>query len=270
MTGTGKFLLILEDVGLRTEGCQFLSIMDPYSIPTGQAVLSKLSQLHAHFWRSPPAGVWSYSPVTGQALGKTPPLIRMLADHAMKTVAKRYGKRVTMHADVLRAFEIMQTNYPTLRRFWSSDPLTLCHGDAHIGNMFFSKSTGEMGFVDMQCVAAEHCMRDVTYHLINSTTEDFLEENEEELIKYYIGELNRRLTERGYPEDHLTYEKAYFLHRTHAMWAFMAWIICCGTSELVMEEQAVTALKRVFSVCQRLNCLEAMQRVVNSNGKPQY
>ncbi len=41
------------------------------------------------------------------------------------------------------------TNYDQLRAFWNRTPNTLCHGDAHAGNVFFRKD-GTAGFLDWQ------------------------------------------------------------------------------------------------------------------------
>jgi hypothetical protein len=261
-------VIILEDVCDRSEKCEFQTIMDPYTEDRAKSVLTQFSKLHACFWRCPPPGVWAYSPVTGLSVGRTPPMLRIIGEHALKTVLARYGHLVTFHADVIEAYSLLLANFAEVRRFWSRGPLTLVHGDSHVANMFFEKSSGRTGFVDMQCVAAEHCMRDVAYHLVNSCTEDLLPQWEEPLIRYYLAQLHVHLTlykDRigdASSKEKLSYDDAYFLYRTHAMHTVIAWVICCGTSELVQEPAAVFALKRVFEACHRLKSLDALKTVL--------
>jgi aminoglycoside phosphotransferase (APT) family kinase protein len=72
-------------------------------------------------------------------------------------------------------------SYETIRACWSSEVLSLVHGDTHIGNMHFYPKTNQkevsLGFHDWQCVAAEHGLRDVGYFLLTSLESDHLEGN---------------------------------------------------------------------------------------------
>ena len=53
-----------------------------------------------------------------------------------------------------------------LEALWARPPLTLIHGDAHAGNLFFDGP--EVGFLDWQVVQRGQGMRDVSYFLGNS------------------------------------------------------------------------------------------------------
>ena len=81
--------------------------------------------------------------------------------------------------ELLTGYKCFINNFNKIRRFWSQSPLTLCHGDPHLGNLWyvylfsaqspwfaplmrcvlpkidrFSKGGSECGFFDMQCAAA--------------------------------------------------------------------------------------------------------------------
>jgi aminoglycoside phosphotransferase (APT) family kinase protein len=74
-----------------------------------------------------------------------------------------------------------------LQACWYEGPLTLVHGDSHIGNFF---GDGErMGMLDFQAPHWSKGMRDVQYFLINSLPADTLAQHEQELIAYYVDEL---------------------------------------------------------------------------------
>ncbi len=72
-----------------------------------------------------------------------------------------------MSPELLAGYDCFVANFQAVRKFWSRAPLTAVHGDGHLGNMWFTNGAHDCGFFDMQCIAAEHCMRDVTYNLIS-------------------------------------------------------------------------------------------------------
>ena len=90
-------------------------------------------------------------------------------------------------------YQLYLDHYDAVWAHWSSGLLALCHGDAHLGNVFFHEKDGSAGFYDMQCVAAEHPMRDVAYHLILSCDGADLARNERAYVEAYL----RRLAAKG-------------------------------------------------------------------------
>ena len=81
----------------------------------------------------------------------------------------------------------------------------LVHGDSHLGNVFFHEKDGAAGFYDMQCVAAEHPMRDVAYHLILSCDGADLARNERAYVEPYL----RKTRPSGQGPQLLSYEDAW-------------------------------------------------------------
>ena len=111
-----------------------------------------------------------------------------------------------MDSSVVSSYRKFIENYPIVRKFWSTEaPLTMVHGDCHIGNMsFFNNDDKKMWFFDMQCVAAEHCMRDIAYHLIACFNDgELTDEIEEELrsqqanFERDVGRLRKQYERRG-------------------------------------------------------------------------
>ena len=159
----GRFVLCLEDVGAR--GVTFPVIDTPHAEKTVEAVLEALATLHASCWGYPPRGVWT-DEVSAKVVGgeaTRPPFLRLIADSTLRTITKRWPDLLS--ADVVATYQLYLDHYDAVRQHWSSGLLVLCHGDAHLGNVFFHEKDGPAGFYDMQCVAAEHPMRDVAYHL---------------------------------------------------------------------------------------------------------
>ena len=148
----GRFVLCLEDVGAR--GVTFPVIDTPHAEKTVEAVLEALATLHAACWGYPPRGVWTDE--------TRPPFLRLIADSTLRTVRKRWPDLLSAdvvcdrrgnlpvasmawgRCDILTSaqvatYQLYLDHYDTVRQHWSSGVLVLCHGDAHLGNVFFHK-----------------------------------------------------------------------------------------------------------------------------------
>lgn len=264
--GFTDFLMIIEDVRFRPHGgCVFKTTLEtPFDVDCDKIVLKELSRLHARYWRQPPDGVWKYSKETGLSLGSTPPMLRILAESAFSNVKQRYCSRLRFFDDVDEAYKLMHSQFARLRKYWSQGPITLCHGDSHMGNVFVSRGLGRGGLVDYQCLAEEHCMRDISYHLVNSCSSEDLAPIENHLMKYYLSELRAslELLNPQYAREVPEFPVAYFMHRTYALWNLTAWMICCGMAGIVMDSFVVDSLQRAMDHCHRLNSLGALQDVL--------
>ncbi|RYY82751.1 hypothetical protein EON63_12715 [archaeon] len=265
--GSTNFLIILEDTRFRKEGCFFQDLKATFQRDSGHVILREFSMLHAKYWRQAPPNIWRYSRDTGRSLGRTPPLNKFLASLAMQKVKERYGSKLTVYPDCDQAYALLLENYETVRRYWCSNPSTLCHGDSHIGNVFFSQGKSRAGFVDYQCVQEDHCLRDISYYLINSCSSLILAEVEEEMLKEYLKVLRQHLVQfhgehHVYISDLPSYDEAYFIHRTYALWCFLAWTICCGFLDVVQESFVVHAMQRMLDTCHRLDVLQVMHTLI--------
>ena len=80
-------------------------------------------------------------------------------------------------------------HWKTLARAWYEAPLTLVHGDSHLGNFF--ESGDEMGMIDFQGAHWSQGIRDVAYFLINSMQAELLAEHERSLVGAYAEEVSR-------------------------------------------------------------------------------
>jgi hypothetical protein len=80
-------------------------------------------------------------------------------------------------------------HWETLASAWYREPLTLVHGDSHLGNFF--ETGDEMGMIDFQGSHWSKGVRDVQYFLINSMRPELLAEHERELVAGYCEEVTR-------------------------------------------------------------------------------
>ena len=149
-------------------------------------------------------------------------------------------------------YQLYLDHYDAIRKHWSSGLLVLVHGDSHLGNVFFHEKDGSAGFYDMQCVAAEHPMRDVAYHLILSCDGADLARNERAYVEVYL----KRLAAKG---QRLSYEDAWREYRLHALWALTALIISAGASaDYFAEGPARLTISRAAAAVERVDARGAL------------
>ena len=75
-----------------------------------------------------------------------------------------------------------------LTKYWRQPPLTLIHGDAHLGNVYF-RDDGTAGFYDWQLVNANTPLCDVSYFLFFAVSPNDLKANEKRYLSYYKQQL---------------------------------------------------------------------------------
>eukprot|EP01062_Namystynia_karyoxenos_P056971 TRINITY_DN47920_c0_g1_i1.p2 TRINITY_DN47920_c0_g1~~TRINITY_DN47920_c0_g1_i1.p2 ORF type:complete len:437 (+),score=138.09 TRINITY_DN47920_c0_g1_i1:175-1311(+) len=256
------FCLVLQD--LSKQGAEFPSILADYPRRRLNMVLDTMSTLHAAFWQRPPQGVWCdqwsrkrTAPPTPAAT--RPPFRRFVAEHTLKEVLRRYPGLIPQ--DILGGYRLYIRHCETVRRAWSSGKLTLCHGDCHVGNMFFLEDRS--GLYDMQCVAAEHPMRDITYHIMCSYDADALAREEKEILEHYRALLNRKLAAAGEGEE-LTWDECWQQYRLHGWWALAAFVISAGASGLMKEGTARACISRICTAMGRADSIGALTDLLDA------
>jgi hypothetical protein len=140
--GRGNFLLIIEDVRFREDKAVFKDILQGVDPAALKAVCRAFVRQHVAYWREPPIStVWSFSPETGLPSNRnTPPVVRLLIEGGFYSVMKKYKTKLRLTPEVEETLHLALANYSQLRSYWSTAPLTLCHGDSHMGlvrNPFF-------------------------------------------------------------------------------------------------------------------------------------
>ena len=258
-----KFVLVLRDLSIERDVI-FPTILDPYPIDRVRLVLRSLARFHAANWNRVPLGCWtdewsaSRTVPSSISIGRTrPPFLKIIATSTLTKALERYPS--ALDPSIVSAYRKFIANYPAVRKFWSTGDLTMCHGDCHIGNMGFRKDDRSMFFFDMQCVAAEHPMRDVSYHLLSCFNDGDLADVEDELLSYYLHHLNERI---GDGENGLGFEEAVFHYRIQSFWVLTAFVISAGASELMDESVGRVILPRLSRHMCRIEANAALSMVL--------
>jgi thiamine kinase-like enzyme len=254
-----NFVLILDDI--LAKNVSFPTILEPCPIDRAILVMKSLGRLHAQNWNHPPNSIWNTA--------NRPLFCSIIALETLKTIQKRYQTKPLIPPEIEGGYRKYIQSFETVRSCWSSEVLTLVHGDTHIGNMHFYPDQVTMGFHDWQCVAQEHGMRDVGYFLLSSIESDVLEANncelERKLLELYISELNSHLiaTKSHTPEPKLlTYSEAWRLYRNFSWWTLTAFLISAGAGDLMPDPMIRVSLQRVTRGMKRINAIDALEQML--------
>jgi len=147
--------------------------------------------------------------------------------------------------DVEAAYRRTMANWDALLGYWFAEPLSLLHGDSHLGNFFVAGE--EMGMLDWQAVHWGKGMRDVQYFLINSLPAAMLARHERELVAYYV----ERRQHHGAAIDP---NQAWQEYRSFTFHTLMTIVVSIGFGALNEQQDRLMA-----EILER--CVAALQRV---------
>jgi hypothetical protein len=146
--------------------------------------------------------------------------------------------------DMVELYRHALSHYDALMDYWYREPLTLIHGDSHLGNFFVSGD--HMGMLDWQAVQWAKGIRDVQYFLINSLQEDVLAANERTLIDHYVAELSRH----GVTLDE---DEAWTQYRAYSFQTLMTSVVSLGLGTMTdMDEVLQVILARSVAAVRRV------------------
>ncbi len=245
-----RFVLVLEDLSA-VPGVRLFANRDMAAGTTPERAaraLTVLAQLHAGFWDWSAAKREALLPL---ALHPFLPPRRRAVSRALLAAAigpcrSRAPDAFPAHLAALCRRALAR--WDALIASWYAGPLTLVHGDSHLGNVFETAGPTclQMGMLDFQAVHWSKGVRDVQYFLINSLAPDVLARHESSLIDHYTAELGRH----GIALDP---ERARDDYRALSFQTFLTAAVSYGLGGLVERESVVkTVLERSATALERL------------------
>lgn len=241
------YLLLLEDL---VGKARFGTVAEDCDLPRAEAAMITLAHLHASAWQSPRfEGGWSW--VNRVEYGRHRALMSVLRPRSIATVLSHHRDRLTPTTE--SAARYLRVAYPQIEAAWSAGARTLVHGDAHLGNMYFTD--GKCGLLDWQVVGFEHGMRDVTYFLINSLSTGLRRAHQDALLSLYVNALRTR----NIDFDLGRAQQQYILHVPYA-WVAAVFTVAFGN--LQRPEIALSALSRSSQALADLEVVERLSRVI--------
>jgi hypothetical protein len=172
------------------------------------------------------------------------PVSRMLNRFALQPcMQKRPG---VIPPEVALVYQRAVDNWDALLGFWYAGPLSLLHGDSHLGNFFVSGEA--MGMLDWQAAHWGKGIRDVQYFLIDSLPTETLAAHERELVAYYV----QRRAHYGAPIDAIATWQEY---RSFTFQTLMTIVVSIGFGAMNAEQDELMArvLERAVAAVQRVD-----------------
>jgi hypothetical protein len=239
------FLLVMED--LITRGADPRDATRPMSIDQVADGLRGLARLHSQYW--------NFS-------GKTHPHLRWVKTWA-PTKGWQVGLKKRIPMGLSRAAEklsgaMMKYNGDELVALWSryvasltKGPMTLLHGDAHIGNTYVLPN-GSVGFLDWQVVRRGEWSQDVGYFLIGSLTEADRRHSEKALLEEYRNALEVPRVE------HPRQDQVWLRYRATPAYGLPIWLSTLGTDGYQSHEISFALAQRFASAFVELDTVSAL------------
>jgi Ecdysteroid kinase-like family len=159
--------------------------------------------------------------------------------------------------DVVQAYQRTMHNWDALLQYWFSGPLSLLHGDSHLGNFFVSGDA--MGMLDWQAAHWGKGIRDVQYFLIDSLPADTLAAHEQELVAYYV-------ERRAYHGEPIDLARTWQEYRSFSFHTLMTIVVSIGFGALNEEQDQlmVEILRRTVAAVQRVDYVGWLEGFLDS------
>lgn len=243
---TGQFGLLMEDLTLR--GARFPNALTPVELETIMHLVETLAELHAHFWSSPRFRGdldWLATPCTGG-------MADVFRTFGLELIRKQL--EFDFKAEVLRPLdrplERLWDDLWRLQTILDTRPVTLLHGDPHIGNTYILPD-GRGGLLDWQLMIRGRWAHDLTYLIVTGLTPEDRRKHERSILARYLDALGCRGVE--VPDD----EEAWLLYRQSVVWGLViGWLI---TPPRNYGEAITTAnLTRLVTAAQDLETFRAL------------
>lgn len=212
----GNFLLVMEDLVAR--GADPRDATRPMSVEQVMNGVRGLARLHRHYWNfsaaTHPALDWvqTWAPTEGWQTG----LRRRVPIGLERAAGLLPASLQSLDGDAI--VDLWARYVDTL----AQAPVTLLHGDAHIGNTYVLPGD-EVGFLDWQVVRRGGWSQDVSYFIVGALVEDDRRRSERALVEAWRTALE--LPEGESP----CAETAWLHYRAAPAYGLAIWLSTLGT-----------------------------------------
>lgn len=247
------FLLVMED--LRGRGADPRDATRPMSAEQVASGLQGLAQVHSRFWgfsgRSEPKLRWvkTWKPGKGWQVGlrkRTPIGLARGLEQLPAEIAKYSGDEIV---DVWARYVALL----------GKGPVTLLHGDAHIGNTYVLPEGG-VGFLDWQVTRRGHWSQDTGYFLAGALTSEDRRRHEMALVEGYRQAL--QVPEGQRPSAEL----AWLWYRASPAYGLAVWLSTLGTDSYQTREISLALAQRYAAAFVELDTLSALAELEARRG----
>ena len=245
-----RFVLVLEDLNAGDDLQLFTNpdMIAGASIERAKSCLSAFAALHAEFHGlAADERAAILAPELHPFASRTARALSPILGHASIGPCHRKAPEL-FPKDMVDLHKRAVSKWDALMDYWFREPLTLIHGDSHLGNFFVTGD--QMGMLDWQGTQWAKGIRDVQYFLIYSLREDVLAANERALIAHYVAELARHGV-------NLSEDEAWAQYRAYSFQTLMTSVVSLGTGSMTdMDEVLAVVLERSVAAIRRTGFAE--------------
>ena len=215
------------------------------SIDLARRCLATMARIHAEFHELAEAEREALLPLRLQPFNS--PVMRAITPLMGRTALNnclRSGA-IELSAAQQHWYQRAINNWDYLVDYWGRGPLTLVHGDSHIGNHFLHGD--EAGMLDWQAAQWGQGIRDVQYFLTDSLPADVLAANEQALVEYYL----ELLASHGVVLD---FADVWYQYRGFSFQTWMTIVVSMGFGAMTehMDELMPEIHRRCLASIERL------------------
>ena len=244
-----RFLIVLDDIV--AAGGRPYALSDECDLGHAQGLVDAFAALHARFWESPRLAadlswVRTWSTRTGYGV------LKLFYSRGRRGALRRDRPEVTPAVREVSA--ALDRHAEAYYREFESGPLTLLHGDSHLGNTF-AWPDGRSGLLDWQVIWRGPGLREVSYWMTTGLEPDLRRANEKDLISRYLDGLRS-----GGVADVPSLDAAFDRYRLFAAEAWDATAMTVNWPGLQAQENTDAAFRRACAAVDDLETAALMNR----------
>jgi Phosphotransferase enzyme family len=243
-----RFLIVLDDIV--ADGARPYALADHCEIEHARGLIDAFAALHSTFWESPRfdgdlnwVRTWRTRP--GNAV------LKRFYERGRRGALRLARPEATPAVHAVAA--ALDANIDAYYREFETGPLTLLHGDSHLGNTY-SLPHGRSGLLDWQVIWRGPGLREITYWMITGLDSDIRRAHEGELLERYLDGLRG-----GGITEVPSYVDAYERYRLFSAEAWDAVAMTIAWPGLQAQENADAAWRRACVAVEDLDTAGAVR-----------
>lgn len=182
---TNRFAVVIEDLALRS--ATFPTALSGLTAEDVEPLMRTIARLHAPHWGRtdlPSAYPWLETATEGRTATFWRDAAREMFEIEMREGYKAAALDLEHHS-----LDRMLAALPALQAANSEGPLTVLHGDTHIGNCYLLPD-GTAGLLDWQLMRVANWANDVAYTIMTALDVQERRAGERPLLRSYLDELS--------------------------------------------------------------------------------
>ena len=215
--GSRQFGILMEDLSLRA--ARFPNATEEMPLRQVRRLLESLAQLHARFWQSERLSTdldWVPTRLTGGMF----PVFDGIGRELIRYQVESNPFKRELLAPLARSVDELWEALWASQRMLAKGPLTLLHGDPHMGNTYLL-ADDQAGLLDWQLMVRGHWANDVTYLICTALSTQTRRTEERWLLTHYLYAL-----QHAGVVDPPTEDEAWESYRLAAIWGLViGWLI---------------------------------------------